>query len=84
MHELSIAISVVEIVQEEAALHQVTCVEAVRVRIGPMSGVSRQALAFSYQIAAEGTAAEGSRLVFEDGPGAELEIVALEVEEGSV
>ena len=66
MHELSIAVSLVEAAGEEAARHGAAGVSAVHLRLGPLSGVQKEALLFSYDIAAEGTPLEGSRLLIED------------------
>jgi hydrogenase nickel incorporation protein HypA/HybF len=80
MHELSIALSIVEIVDEEAKRHGSAHVQSVRLRIGQLAGVARDALTFSYGLACEGTRAEGSTLVFEDGQGMDLVVVSLEVD----
>jgi len=79
MHELSIALRIVEIVEEEALNKGVTRVDAVHLRLGDLAGVARDALLFSYGLACEGTAAEGSRLIFHQGTATDLEIVSLEV-----
>jgi hydrogenase nickel incorporation protein HypA/HybF len=68
MHELSIAMSLVEAAEEEAAKHGAAGVEAVHLRLGVLSGVAKEALLFSYEIATDGTALAGSRLVIEDWP----------------
>ncbi len=68
MHELSIAISLIESAEEEAARHHATGVRAVHLRLGPLAGVEKDALLFSYELAAEGTSLQGSRLVIEDAP----------------
>ena len=68
MHELSIAISLVEAAGEEATKQGATNVIAVHLRLGPLAGVAKEALLFSYQLAAEGTALAGSRLLIEDSP----------------
>jgi hydrogenase nickel incorporation protein HypA/HybF len=68
MHELSIAISLVESAGEEAAKHGAAVVRAVHLRLGPLAGVEKQALLFSYGLAAEGTPLEGSELIIEDSP----------------
>lgn len=67
MHELSIARSLIEIAEGEAKRLAVE-VEAVHVKIGALSGVVDQALLYAYDIAVEGTALEGSRLVIEAVP----------------
>lgn len=67
MHELSIAMSIIEMVQEEAECRGVT-IDAVYLDLGPLSGVVADALLFSYEIACSGTALEGSRLVIKPVP----------------
>jgi hydrogenase nickel incorporation protein HypA/HybF len=68
MHELSIAISLVELASEEAVRQGDVRVAALRVRIGRLSGVVSEALRFSFDLAAEGTAIEGARLDIEHVP----------------
>ena len=50
MHELSIAMSIVEMAQEEAQQRGVR-VNAVHLKLGAMSGVVKQALLSSYEMA---------------------------------
>ena len=68
MHELSVAVSLVEAAEEEAEKHGAAGVRAVHLRLGVLSGVAKEALLFSYELATEGTALAGSRLVIEDSP----------------
>jgi hydrogenase nickel incorporation protein HypA/HybF len=68
MHELSIALSMVEMAASEAARHGGAQVHAVHLKLGPLSGVVRESLLFSYMVACEGTPLEGSQLVIEDVP----------------
>lgn len=68
MHELSIAMSIVEMAEEEAALRGGQRILAVHMRLGLLSSVVKEALLSSYQMASEGTALEGSRLVIEEVP----------------
>jgi len=67
MHELSIAMSIVELAEEEAERRGVQ-VEAVHLRLGALSGVVKDALLSCYEMACEGTPLQGSRLVVEDVP----------------
>lgn len=67
MHELSIAMSIVEIAEEEA-LSRDACVAAVHLKLGALSGVVKEALLFSFEIACQGTRIEGARLEIEDIP----------------
>jgi hydrogenase nickel incorporation protein HypA/HybF len=68
MHELSIAISLVEAAQEEAVKHHAAGITAVHLRLGALAGVDREALLFSYGLAADGTPLQGSQLIIEDVP----------------
>jgi len=68
MHELSIAISLVEAAEEEAQNRGVASVYAVHLKLGPLSGVEKDALLFSYDLVTEGTLLEGSKLIVEEMP----------------
>src|SRR5499425_2087255 len=68
MHELSIALSIIEGATEEAQRHGRVKVNAVHLKLGPLSSVAKDALLFSYELACEGTILEGSRLVIEEVP----------------
>jgi hydrogenase nickel incorporation protein HypA/HybF len=67
MHELSIALSIVDMAQEEAERRNAQ-VEAVHLELGALAGVVKEALLFSYGIACDGTLLEGSRLIVKDIP----------------
>jgi hydrogenase nickel incorporation protein HypA/HybF len=66
MHELSIALSIIDLVEEEAASRGEMQVEAVHLKIGQLCGVVKDALVSSYEIATQQTPLEGSRLVIEE------------------
>ena len=68
MHELSIALSIIQGVEEELARREAARVSAVHLKLGPLAGVHKDALLFSYAIASEGTALEGSALQIEEIP----------------
>ncbi len=68
MHELSIAMSLIEAACEEAGRLGGVRVEALHLRLGALSGVVREALEFSFELAAAGTAIEGARLEIEEIP----------------
>jgi len=68
MHELSIAMSMIEMATEEASRHGAERVSALHLKLGALSGVVKEALQFSYDIACQGTSLEGSRLIIEDVP----------------
>ncbi len=65
MHELSIAVSMVEMAAEEAARRNAVKVCAIHLKLGRLSGVVKDALLFSYEVACEGTLLEGSQLIIE-------------------
>ena len=67
MHELSIAMSIVELAQEEARNRGVQ-IEAVHLKLGALSGVVKEALLSCYEMACENTTVQGSRLIIEDVP----------------
>jgi hydrogenase nickel incorporation protein HypA/HybF len=68
MHELSIAVSMVDRIIEESESRGGLKVEAVHVKMGVLSGVDKDALLFSYEIACDGTMLVGSKLVIESIP----------------
>jgi hydrogenase nickel incorporation protein HypA/HybF len=67
MHELSIAMSIVDSAQEEAERRGVK-VDAVHLELGALSGVVAEALLFSYEMACSGTPLEGSKLLIKEVP----------------
>ncbi|MDQ6826667.1 MAG: hydrogenase maturation nickel metallochaperone HypA [Candidatus Eremiobacteraeota bacterium] len=68
MHEVSIALSLVDGLTEQAAQRGVRKIEAVHVRIGSMAGVVKDSLLFAWELVCADTVAAGSRLVIEDVP----------------
>jgi hydrogenase nickel incorporation protein HypA/HybF len=66
MHELSIAQSVVDAVCERAAGRTV---HSVQLRVGALTAVVPEAMRFCFELAVEGTVAEGARLDIERRPG---------------
>jgi hydrogenase nickel incorporation protein HypA/HybF len=68
MHELSIAMSIVEMAQEEAEQRGGAHISAVHLKLGTLSGVVKEALMSSYEMACYDTPLHGSRLVVEEVP----------------
>ena len=68
VHELSIAVSLVELACEKAKGLGDVHVEALHLRLGALSGVVRDALEFSFDVAAEGTEIAGARLLITEVP----------------
>ena len=67
MHELSIAMSIVDLALDEARERAVT-VDAIHLDVGPLSGVVPDALLFSWDIACQDTPLEGARLRVREVP----------------
>jgi hydrogenase nickel incorporation protein HypA/HybF len=67
VHELSIAMSIVDLAQEEAERRGVR-VTGVRVKVGALSGVAKEALLSSYEMACFETSLQGSSLHLVDVP----------------
>jgi len=68
MHELSIAMSILEMAEEESDRRGGVRVSAVNLKLGALSGVVKDALLFSWDVASAGTGMEGSRLLIEEVP----------------
>ncbi|MFI7500985.1 hydrogenase maturation nickel metallochaperone HypA [Streptomyces sp. NPDC049687] len=70
MHEMSVALAVVDQVAEAAAqAGGVTAVRTVRLQVGELAGVVPDSLAFCFELACAGTLLEGAELVTEAVPG---------------
>jgi hydrogenase nickel incorporation protein HypA/HybF len=67
LHELSIAMSIVELAEEELDRRggQIT---AVHLKLGALSGVVKEALLSCYEMACENTPLQGSRLIVDEIP----------------
>jgi hydrogenase nickel incorporation protein HypA/HybF len=68
MHELSIAMSMVEMATAEAAKQGAAQVHALHLKLGRLSGVVKESLLFSWEVACEGSPLAGSQLVIEEVP----------------
>jgi hydrogenase nickel incorporation protein HypA/HybF len=67
MHELSIAMGIVDAALDESRRRGVQ-VSAVHLRLGALSGVVKDALMFCYEVACQDTPLQGSQLIVEDVP----------------
>jgi hydrogenase nickel incorporation protein HypA/HybF len=67
MHELSIALSILDIAEEEAG-RRGGRVAAVHLKLGRLSGVVKEALASAYEMAREGSPLARAELVIEEVP----------------
>ena len=68
MHELSIAMSIVEMAEQEAELRGGVQVVGVHLKVGDLAGVVKEALISSYELVVQETALKGSRLLIESVP----------------
>jgi len=68
MHELSIALSIVEMATEESDKRNGATIDAVHLKLGKLSGVVKDALLFSWEVACQGTSLENSRLEITEIP----------------
>ncbi|MGK4585705.1 hydrogenase maturation nickel metallochaperone HypA [Kitasatospora sp. HPMI-4] len=65
MHEMSIALAVVEQVAEAARGHGARAVESVRLQVGELAGVVPEALEFCFELACADTVVRGAKLLAE-------------------
>lgn len=69
MHELSLAGSVLRLVEEAAVRERFSQVRTLRLEAGRLAGVEVQALRFALQAVAQGTCLEGAEVVIDEPPG---------------
>ncbi len=67
MHELSIAMGIVDAALDESQRRGVQ-VSAVHLRLGALSGVVKDALMFSWEVACQDTQLQGSQLIVDEVP----------------
>jgi hydrogenase nickel incorporation protein HypA/HybF len=69
MHEMALAESIVQIVEDTARSSAARAVRAVWLELGALSHVEHEALRFSFDVVVRGTVAEGARLEVVTTPG---------------
>ncbi|WP_314173172.1 hydrogenase maturation nickel metallochaperone HypA/HybF [Streptomyces winkii] len=69
MHEMSIAVAMVEQVTETPAADGYGTVTAVRLRLGELAGVVAESLHFCFSLACAGTVLDGAELLIDHVPG---------------
>ncbi|MET8216028.1 hydrogenase maturation nickel metallochaperone HypA/HybF [Streptomyces hirsutus] len=69
MHEMSVALSIVDQVEQAARSRSARGVRRVRLDIGELAGVVPDALAFCFELACSGTVLQGAELVTGSVPG---------------
>ena len=62
MHEMSLCESVLQVIEEQAAVQGYTKVVAVYLEVGALAGVEVEALRFGFDVVMKGTVADGARL----------------------
>lgn len=67
MHELSIAMSILDMADEESARRSAD-IGAIHVKIGALSGVAKEALLSAYDLARAGTTLDSVQLVIDEVP----------------
>jgi hydrogenase nickel incorporation protein HypA/HybF len=65
MHEMSIAQSLIDIINEEMIKHNVSVLKSVRVHIGQLSAIVPKSLSFCFEIMTSGTELEDARLIMD-------------------
>ena len=68
MHELSIAQSILDTIEQHAAVENAGKVLSIRLRIGELTAIIPDALTFSFEVLAKGTRAEGAHIEIESIP----------------
>ena len=68
MHELSIALSILDTASAEAKRQHLSKITAIHLRLGPLAGVDRDALASAYGLAREGSDFGHCELIIEETP----------------
>jgi hydrogenase nickel incorporation protein HypA/HybF len=69
MHEMSVAVAMVEQVTETPAAAASGTVSAVRLRLGELAGVVADSLRFCFSLACAGTVLDGAELLIDHVPG---------------
>lgn len=68
MHEMSIAQSIIDIVQQEMARHQVSKVSVIRLVVGEFTAVVPDSLSFCFELITKDTPLEGVKIELEQVP----------------
>lgn len=69
MHEMSLAESILQLIEDAARTHDFARVRRVRLEIGRFACVEAEALRFGFAVVAKGSRAEGARLDIVETPG---------------
>lgn len=69
MHELSIAMSIVEIAEENAAISGMKTINEIQIEVGTLSGVVHEALEFAMEEAVKNTVLQNAKRIVINIPG---------------
>ncbi len=64
MHELSIAMQIIEIAEEEATKHEASSISSLKLDIGTLSGIEPEALELAMEEAVKGSLAHNAKVLF--------------------
>ncbi len=79
MHEAALCLALLRLAEAERVRAGAARITALRIRMGALCGVSKDALVRAFPICAHGSSAQGAELRVEDAPGRELLLADLEV-----
>jgi hydrogenase nickel incorporation protein HypA/HybF len=65
MHEMSIAQSLVDILEEEMTRHDANTLKSVRLHVGQLSAIVPHSLTFCFQVITKGTPMEDAKLIID-------------------
>jgi hydrogenase nickel incorporation protein HypA/HybF len=68
MHEMSLTVSIMDIIFENAHNNHFTKVNAVKLTFGRLSGIEPMALEFAFEVLSKDTLAQGAKLEFDIAP----------------
>jgi hydrogenase nickel incorporation protein HypA/HybF len=68
MHEMSLTQSLLAIIEEHAVRYVFSRVNSIRLSFGRLACIEPKALAFAFEVLAQGTRAEGARIDFDIRP----------------
>ena len=65
MHEMSIALSLLDIIRDEMLKNNAKVLKSVRVHIGQLTAIVPDSLSFCFDVMTKGTELEGAKLILE-------------------
>ncbi len=79
MHELSIARSILDVVQKHLPAGETRGVKSVKLEVGRLAGITPESLGFCFDAASVGTIVHGAKLEIDPVSGDELRVVEIEL-----